>query len=103
MNKSGRKYTLLHEKIVWGKLADKYILIIIDEAKLPSPGIVKSIYYTRKPALDILDGLLIEKPPEKIVKQLTRKYGLSAKRAKKDFLAFLTQLKRLDLINKIAS
>lgn len=88
-------YTLAHESAVWTKIANKYLLAIIDR---DTPGFDK-IMATNKCGFLILDCLLTKKTSEKIIKLLAKKYSISCKRAKADFLKFISNLKKLKIID----
>lgn len=99
MKKIKERYKLKYEKIIWGKLSNKYVVVLINENVPYLDDIKKLFYFTTKSSLDILDGLLGKKSTEEIIKSLTKKYNISYKKAKTDFLVFLNQLKRLRLIS----
>ncbi len=98
MAKLEKRYKLKYEKIVWGKLAKKYVFILIDASKVSFYDTINSLHFTSRINLDILDGLLMGKPSEEIIKSLSIKHKRSITKVKIDFLSFLNLLKELKVI-----
>ena len=100
MHNLKKRYILNHEKIIWGKLSNKYLIIIIEEGILSYTDIdiKKILYATTKSGIDILNSLLAEKSTEKIIKSLAKKYNLTPQKAKRDLKTFINQLLKKDLL-----
>ncbi|MFH1492652.1 MAG: hypothetical protein ABIE81_04885 [Candidatus Omnitrophota bacterium] len=102
MNELKKRYELKHEKIVWAKLCNEFVFVVIDESKYSFADILKSLNFTTKSSLDILEGLLLKRSPEKIIKCLMKKHKTSYKKTEANYLTLLRQLKKLKLITNLS-
>lgn len=94
-----KPYKLNPEKLVWGKLGGKYFIYVIPENRFSLEQRIVSnaqlFYWVNESSIDILDDLLEEKPEEKIIKRLARKYKFTFKKATANFQRFVIILKLL--------
>ncbi|MEW6170005.1 MAG: PqqD family peptide modification chaperone [Candidatus Omnitrophota bacterium] len=94
MEKLKQKYNLKYENIVWAKVGRKYLVVLLNKKDIKD-----SLFTTNKCSIDILDWLLTKKSSEKIINLLSKKYSLSHRRAKTDFLKFIAKLESLKVID----
>lgn len=90
------RYKLKHEELIWAKLSDKYVLVIL--RGLPGKNLYRPFFVINKPAVDILDCLLEYKKTQEIIKLLAKGYDISKQKARRDLKMFISILEKNNLI-----